>query len=407
MQDRVSLYPGRVKLEPVAGQSNLYDLTRADQPTQEGTPLNKASLLKDYTCGLLGLSSAAVPDDALLALLIGVGYYGYRVKVQYTDGTPAEGVTVSGISALPGSSLVTGADGIVVGRSSSASVSIGCTSPYIDQKAPASQSVASTGTITDVPLTLENVTDMLTIASSKTLKISPLAKTVDVTAVGGGGGGGGGGGISNSYGGGGGGGGYITTELAVDLLKTTQISILVGAGGVGAITDSSPRPDNWHEASDGGNTTVQLSSKIITASGGKKGESKLIGDSAPYVAAKGGAGNGSGGGGSLNVNESVAFASGGENASGYIFNDTSLGIAGGGGGGGGGYINSSHSSIGANGGAPNGGTGTCQSTTNTNSNGKSFGGGGGGTDCKLDSAYGFGGAGGAGGVYLRFHFDAA
>ena len=405
MQDRVSLYPGRVKLEPVAGQANLYDLTRADQPTQEGTPLNKASFLKDYTCGLLGLSSAAVPDDALLALLIGVGYYGYRVKVQYTDGTPAEGVTVSGISALPGSSLVTGADGIVVGRSSSASATIGCTSPYIDQKAPASQSVASTGTITDVTLTLENVTDMLMIASSKTVKISPLAKTVDVTAVGGGGGGGGG--ISNSYGGGGGGGGYITTELAVDLSKTTQISILVGAGGEGAITDSDPRPSDWHEASDGGNTTVQLSPKNITASGGKKGESKLIGDSAPYVAAKGGAGNGSGGGGSLNLNENQAFASRGKNASGYIFNDPSLGIAGGGGGGGGGYINSSHSSVGANGGTPNGGTGTCQSTTNTNSKGKSFGGGGGGTDCKLDSAHGYGGAGGTGGVYLRFHFDAA
>ena len=35
MQDRVSLYPGRVKLTPVAGQANLYDLTRADQPTQQ------------------------------------------------------------------------------------------------------------------------------------------------------------------------------------------------------------------------------------------------------------------------------------------------------------------------------------------------------------------------------------
>lgn len=405
MQDRVSLYPGRVKLEPVAGQANLYDLTRADQPTQEGTPLNKASLLKDSTAALLGLGTDAVPDDAFVALVLGQGVYGYRVRVQLADGTPVEGATVSGIQPLTGSTLVTGADGTVLGKSTSASVTIGCTSPDIDQKAPAAQAVTKTGTITDVTLTLENITNMLTIASSKTVKISPLAKTVDVTAVGGGGGGGGG--ISNSYGGGGGGGGYITTELAVDLSKTTQISILVGAGGVGAITDSSPRPDNWHEASDGGNTTVQLSSKIITASGGKKGESKLIGDSAPYVAAKGGAGNGSGGGGSLNVNESVAFASGGENASGYIFNDPSLGIAGGGGGGGGGYINSSHSSIGANGGAPNGGTGTCQSTTNTNSNGKSFGGGGGGTDCKLDSAYGFGGAGGAGGVYLRFHFDAA
>ena len=402
MQDREPTYPGRVTLTPVYGLANTYDMERADRPLQEGTPLNKASLLKDYTCGLLGLSSAAVPDDALLALLIGVGYYGYRVKVQYTDETPAEGVTVSGISALPGSSLVTGADGIVVGRSSSASATIGCTSPYIDQKAPASQSVASTGTITDVTLTLEDVTDMLMIASSKTVKISPLAKTVDVTAVGGGGGGGGG--ISRSYGGGGGGGGYITTELAVDLSKTTQISILVGAGGEGAITDSDPRPSDWHEASDGGNTTVQLSPKNITASGGKKGESKLIGDSAPYVAAKGGAGNGSGGGGSLNVNESVAFASGGENASGYIFNDPSLGIAGGGGGGGGGYINSSYSAIGANGGSPNGGTGTCQSTTNTNRDGKSFGGGGGGTDCKLNITSCYGGAGGAGGVYLRFHF---
>ena len=56
MQDRVSLYPGRVKLEPVAGQANLYDLTRADQPTQEGTPLNKASLLTDGVCEILGLA---------------------------------------------------------------------------------------------------------------------------------------------------------------------------------------------------------------------------------------------------------------------------------------------------------------------------------------------------------------
>lgn len=49
MQDRISAYPGRVKLTPVAGQADTYDLTRADQPTQEGTPLNKASLLSDET----------------------------------------------------------------------------------------------------------------------------------------------------------------------------------------------------------------------------------------------------------------------------------------------------------------------------------------------------------------------
>ena len=68
MQDRVSLYPGRVKLVPVAGQENTYDMVRADSPMQEGTPLNKGSLLKDTTAALLGLGADAVPDDALKKL---------------------------------------------------------------------------------------------------------------------------------------------------------------------------------------------------------------------------------------------------------------------------------------------------------------------------------------------------
>lgn len=65
MQDRVPLYPGRVKLTPVAGQENTYDMVRADQPTQAGTPLNKDSLLKDATAALFGLGTDAVPDDVL------------------------------------------------------------------------------------------------------------------------------------------------------------------------------------------------------------------------------------------------------------------------------------------------------------------------------------------------------
>ena len=65
MKDRVPLYPGRVKLVPVSGQENLYNMVRADQPTQEGTPLNKATLLKDATAALFGLDTNAVPDDVL------------------------------------------------------------------------------------------------------------------------------------------------------------------------------------------------------------------------------------------------------------------------------------------------------------------------------------------------------
>lgn len=50
VEDRVSTYPGRVKLTPVSGQTNIYDMVRADNPVQEGTPLNKALLdQKAYT----------------------------------------------------------------------------------------------------------------------------------------------------------------------------------------------------------------------------------------------------------------------------------------------------------------------------------------------------------------------
>ena len=65
MKDRVPVYPGRVKLVPVSGQENIYDMTRADQPTQQGDPINKATLLKDTTAALFGLGSDAVPDDVL------------------------------------------------------------------------------------------------------------------------------------------------------------------------------------------------------------------------------------------------------------------------------------------------------------------------------------------------------
>lgn len=64
MQDRISAYPGRVKLKPVAGQADTYDLTRADQPTQEGTPLNKAALLSDTTVNALKSGYSDWPDNA-------------------------------------------------------------------------------------------------------------------------------------------------------------------------------------------------------------------------------------------------------------------------------------------------------------------------------------------------------
>lgn len=95
MQDRVPLYPGRVTLTPVSGQANTYDLTRADQPTQEGTPLNKASLLKDATAALFGKTNAAVPDDILSLLSKSVMAQMPEGYTKTTIGTLAVGETIT------------------------------------------------------------------------------------------------------------------------------------------------------------------------------------------------------------------------------------------------------------------------------------------------------------------------
>jgi hypothetical protein len=41
--DRVPTYAGRIRLTPVAGQTNVFDMVRADEPTVEGTPIDKAT----------------------------------------------------------------------------------------------------------------------------------------------------------------------------------------------------------------------------------------------------------------------------------------------------------------------------------------------------------------------------
>lgn len=351
---------------------------------------SKSETLSNSTQSIMGLGNDATPDDAFLALFIGVGTYGYRVKIQLADGTPVEGSTVSGINAFTGSTLVSGADGIVFGKSTSKTVTISCTSPYIDQAAPASQSVTATGTITDVTLTLTSIIDMITVTSSKTTKVSPMAKTMDVTAVGGGGGGGGG--CSNgSYeqSGSGGGGGYVSSKINVESVAKAAIKITVGGFGSGGATSGS----SASFGGPGGTTSVTLNdATLVTASGGGGGKNGYQ-KSWPSLIS-GGTGNGNGGNG---ISRSGAYCNGGAGF-GYIFNDSSLGLAGGGGGGGGGLETASNA-----GGTPNGGNGVRGTSSGTietaGTAGKIFGGGGGG-GYYTSSGY----SGGGGGVYLRFHF---
>lgn len=69
MKDRVSEFPGRVKVTKSDGTVEYVIVERADRPIEEGTPLNKATLLTDDVAELLGLQQEnPTVNDALLGL---------------------------------------------------------------------------------------------------------------------------------------------------------------------------------------------------------------------------------------------------------------------------------------------------------------------------------------------------
>lgn len=126
VEDRLSTYPGRVELTPVSGQTNVYDMVRADEPVQEGTPLNKAlldqkadTLTENVTVYVStggsdadGDGSSEAPfakiQTAINALPKNLG--GFTAKIDIAAGTYNERIEVDGFS---GGQLVIG----VAGRS--------------------------------------------------------------------------------------------------------------------------------------------------------------------------------------------------------------------------------------------------------------------------------------------------
>lgn len=83
MLDRVSKYPGRVTLTPVPGQENTFDMVRADNPVQEGTPINKNTLLTDDVAAAIGaLTGGAAPETPSDALSLLRGLIANAVKIE-------------------------------------------------------------------------------------------------------------------------------------------------------------------------------------------------------------------------------------------------------------------------------------------------------------------------------------
>lgn len=115
VKDRASTYPGRVKLTPVSGETNIYDMERADAPTEEGTPINKKlfdskadALTKDVTIyvdnsgnDLSGDGSVEAPFATIQKAIDSLPRYldGHTAEISIGFGFFPERVVVEGFTA--------------------------------------------------------------------------------------------------------------------------------------------------------------------------------------------------------------------------------------------------------------------------------------------------------------------
>jgi hypothetical protein len=114
VSDRVPTYPGRVTLTPVAGQTNTFDMVRADQPVEVGTPINKVlmdqkadTLTKNVTVyvstsgsNTTGDGTSTKPYATINRALQDLPKYlgGYTATINVAAGTYLDPVTISGFS---------------------------------------------------------------------------------------------------------------------------------------------------------------------------------------------------------------------------------------------------------------------------------------------------------------------
>lgn len=377
MKDRIPLYPGRVKLTAVEGQPGVYDMVRADDATEQGTPISKATLLDDDTAESYGLDKdTAVPNDAfklINGLLVGANRY-VTVKVQTEAGVPVPDVTLSGITTVSGGVAKTNVNGEAFGVASGEQTTISVASPYTDITIPSQTIATPAGKFTKVTLT-GTLVDFVAITTSSKVRLSALVTRVDVSLVGGGNGGGAGtiyGGSASGHSGAGGNGGKVAVSENVSFAANVEYNAQIGAGGA--------------------------------RNGGTGGDTSIFGlTSANGQQAKGGAYRSSS---QMTVNNA--------GADGYpvFVSGTETEPFGGAGGGGGIRIQSSVGNAGGTGGANGGGSGgTAYSDGGDKGadgvNGKGGGGGGGGATAYLnDEDYtpsGSGGAGGSGYIGMRIY----
>ena len=343
----------------------------------------KEETLSPETAALYELDDTAAPDDVFIILALGAGKYGYGITVKYPDGTPAAGLSVTGVTGRLGEAIITDENGYFLAVSENNKISFSIKSPYFDIANISNQAVNAAGVLTrqTVEFAYKTYENYVLLTTSQVMKFSRAYK-LDLTAVGGGGGSTGV--NTKSAFGAGGGGGYVETQLDLDVDTSAKLTVTIGAGGsIHYITNATTA------GNPGGHTAVDKGSiRLVSAYGGT---GSGVNNGVPFQ----GTGNGNGGVRSNSVVNPT-------NGTGFIFNDASLGLAGGGGGGG--FLAGAGQTE-MKGGTPNGANGGYVDTNNNTAyraGSAGVGGGGGAGGSQQISTKADASPGGTGGVYIRF-----
>lgn len=355
MIDRVATYPGRVKLIPVAGETNVYDIERADSPIAEGTPLNKATLLSDAVAAAYKLTEdEATPSNAFAKIAAGeIGGGGLSAEIIVNTDSGAVVTAVNGDYRFTTTSF----EGQAVLKITEYGTYI-VTVTYGDETREFECTVDTASQQKfNKHFAKESKTEVFT--SSGTFAVPEIIGTCYVFVMGAGGGG-----ASRAAGykgSGGGGGGYWAKGTYTRAQLTDSVSVTVGTCGKGGAAATS------ENGSSGGASSFGV---LLSANGGGGG---MYNGTSSYHAGTGGSGGSGGGGG------------GGGTTSWYSGSGGSAG-GGGGDGGAGGQCGAGNS----------GAAGTDTTDLNEYSTGTGAGGAG-GTWATSTTAYTRGGGGGGGG----------
>lgn len=380
MQDRVSLYPGRVTLTPVPGQENTFDLVRADQPTQEGTPLNKTSFLTDKTAALFGFDQSAVPNDIfdMLSYLVPTEKGLLTVQTVDQNGTPVK-KSISVSPSINGSGVIeTNAAGLFRAAvpAGTYTFSAGRSGNFEMISPETSTAEIKIGEATHVGFQFSQKTSgEIDITESKTVDIPEWLTAIDLFVVGGGGSGAAAGGSTRASGGGGG----YTKTLKNQNLAGKSLSIKIGAGGA-EVTHT--RAGSGEHGNMGGATSISADgAEILSAGGGYAGYYFLNSGDESSFRSNGGSGGGGGltdpKGGSDGGNGSGERGGTGQGSTTRKFGEPSNTLYSGGGGGAA-SKGTSTGAVSASGGSGGGGSGVALWGTSAKGGNATFYGGGGG-----------------------------